>query len=141
MKSRTTTAIALAYAGLWYVVVVRLVQHRSIFGTFFPITPNGAVLNSMAGHLLAGQFDVDTDAAGAEAYEVDGKTVSYFGIFCALLRIPLFLRAELIYLDLTEVSCIAATVLGAWFQLAAIAAIRPRVSAGRGGDKIGRAHV
>ena len=136
MKSRTTTAIALAYAGLWYFVVVRLVQHRSIFGTFFPITPNGAVLNSMAGHLLAGQFDVDTDAAGAEAYEVDGKTVSYFGIFCALFRIPLFLRAELIYLDLTEVSCIAATVLGAWFQLAAIAAIRPRVSAVRGGDTI-----
>ena len=44
----------------------------------------GLAFNSMAEHLLRGRFDVDPDAIGAEGFDIGDRTVSYFGIFCAL---------------------------------------------------------
>ena len=83
----------------------------------------GLAFNSMAEHLLAGRFDVDPDAIGAEGFDVAGRTVSYFGIFCALLRVPLVLLPGFERTDVTWWSCLAAVWLATWFQMRAIALV------------------
>jgi hypothetical protein len=80
--------------------------------------------NSMAEHLLAGRFDVDPDAIGAEGFTIDGRAVSYFGIFCALLRLPLVLFG-FTRTDITWWSCLVATWIAALFQLRTIALVWP----------------
>lgn len=49
----------------------------------------GLTYNSMTLRLLEGRFDVDPAAIGYEGFVRDGRTYSYFGIFPALLRLPL----------------------------------------------------
>jgi len=80
----------------------------------------GLAFNSMAEHLLSGRFDVDPDAIGAEGFDVGGRTVSYFGIFCALLRIPLVLLPGGTNIDVTWWSCLMAAWLSTWFQIRSI---------------------
>jgi hypothetical protein len=55
-----------------------------------------------------------------EGFDVDGRTVSYFGIFCALLRIPLVLWPGFARTDITWWSCLVAAWLAVWFQIRAI---------------------
>jgi len=83
----------------------------------------GLAFNSMAEHLLSGRFDVDPDAIGAEGFDIGDRTVSYFGIFCALLRIPLVVSPGLARTDVTWWSCLVATWLAVWFQTRAIALV------------------
>lgn len=78
-----------------------------------------AAFPSMAQHILTGHFDVDPDAIEAEGFESGGRTVAYFGIFCALLRIPLVLSGHA-DLDMTWWSCLTAAALAAWFQARAV---------------------
>lgn len=110
----TTFAVAI----VWYPTLVCLVG--------FPPSGKwdfGLAFNSMAEHLLAGRFDVDPDAIGAEGFDVNGRTVSYFGIFCALLRVPLVLIPGFARTDVTWWSCLIAVWLATWFQLRAIAQV------------------
>src|SRR5580658_3876580 len=83
----------------------------------------GLAFNSMAEHLLAGRFDVDPAAIDAEGFDVNGRTVSYFGIFCALLRIPLVLLSGFAQTDVTWWSCLIAVWIAVCFQIRAIAQI------------------
>jgi hypothetical protein len=83
----------------------------------------GLAFNSMAEHLLSGRFDVDPDAIGAEGFDIGDRTVSYFGIFCALLRIPLVVLPGLARTDVTWWSCLVAVWLAIWFQMRAVALI------------------
>ena len=108
-------AACLAVIVLWYPALSWLLG-------FHPFQPLdfGMAFNSMAEHLLAGRFDVDPDAIGAEGFDVDGRTVAYFGIFCAVLRIPLVLLPGQAQTDVTWVSCLTALCLAAWFQVKAI---------------------
>jgi hypothetical protein len=78
--------------GLLGVVVVMLFLAPSLPR---PVTM-GLVFNSMMQHMLHGRFDVDPAAilAGGEVYIRDGRTYSYFGVFCALLRLPLILIGQ-----------------------------------------------
>jgi len=78
----------------------------------------------MARHLLNGRFDVDPAAIDFEAFLVGDRTVSYFGIFCALLRLPLALSGALDRIDITQLSCLTATCIGAWFQVRAVLVVR-----------------
>jgi hypothetical protein len=78
----------------------------------------------MAEHLVAGKFDIDPDAIDAEAFELGDRVVSYFGIFCALLRMPLLPFPAWAHLDIARVSCLAALALGTWFQLRAVLLVR-----------------
>lgn len=112
----------------WYFVLERLLQHLP-FDPFHPAL-FGQAFNSMAEHLMAGRFDIDPDAIGGEAFEVDGRTVSYFGIFCALLRLPLLPFPALAHLDITRLSCLFAVCLGGWFQLRAVLLMRDASPAG-----------
>jgi hypothetical protein len=50
---------------------------------------HGLTYNSMALRLLEGRFDVDPAVIGDEGFFRNGRTYAYFGIFPALLRIPL----------------------------------------------------
>src|SRR5881394_568986 len=49
----------------------------------------GGAYDSQAEHFLRGDVDVDADAIGHEAMNVNGKVRMYFGPFPALLRVPL----------------------------------------------------
>jgi hypothetical protein len=108
----------------WYFVLPSLLTHQpALFSPFHPALL-GMAFNSMAQHLLHGRFDVDPAAIDFEAFLIDGRTVSYFGIFCALLRLPLALSGTLERIDITRLSCLAAICLGAWFQVRAVLMVR-----------------
>ncbi len=113
---------------VWYFVLERLLQ-RLPLDPFHPALL-GQAFNSMAEHLMAGRFDLDPDAIGGEAFEVGDRTVSYFGIFCALLRLPLLPFPALAHLDITRLSCLFAVCLGGWFQLRAVLLVRDTSPAG-----------
>jgi hypothetical protein len=118
--------IGLAVAIVWYPTLTWLVG-------FTPWTKLdfGLVFNSMAEHLLAGRFDVDPQVIGAEGFDVGDRTVSYFGIFCALLRLPLVLLPGYARIDITWWSCLLAAWLAVWFQMRAIAQVSVKQSTPR----------
>ena len=111
-------------------VLERLLWHQAIDLDFFTPSYLGGAFTSMAEHLLAGRFDIDPDAIDAEAFEMGDRTVSYFGIFCALLRMPLLPFPAWAHLDVTRVSCLLALGLGTWFQLRAVLLVRDASPAG-----------
>lgn len=118
--------VCLAVVLLWYPTLTWLLG--------FPPSRHldfGLAFNSMAEHLLAGRFDVDPDAIGGEAFDVNGRAVSYFGIFCALLRIPLVLTPGLARTDVTWWSCLIAVWFAAFLQLRAIFLIWPMAASSR----------
>lgn len=83
------------------------------FDFFFP-KEYGLVFNSMLEHMLQGRFDIDPAIVGYEGYLRDGLTYSYWGIFCAFLRLPLLLVPDGLHLDVTVLSCwIGASVAAA----------------------------
>ncbi len=84
----------------------------------------------MAEHLAAGRFDIDPAAIGGEAFLDGPRTLSYFGVFCALLRLPLLPFPTLAHLDIARLSCLLALCLGAWFQLRAVLLVRAASPAG-----------
>ena len=115
-RRRRLWIIGLAVAIVWYPALTWLLG-------FTPWTKLdfGLAFNSMAEHLLVGRFDVDPQAIGAEGFDVGSRTVSYFGIFCALLRLPLVLLPGFARTDITWWSCLMAAWFAAWFQMRAIA--------------------
>jgi hypothetical protein len=56
-------------------------------GTFQLFAPErlDKTFDNMLVHLLRGEFTVDREAIGYEAFTLDGKTYAYFGIFPAVL--------------------------------------------------------
>jgi hypothetical protein len=86
----------------------------------------GLTFNSMALHLLAGRFDVDPAAIGVEAFVHNGRTYAYFGIFPALLRLPLVPFFDLMQLHVERLSCLLAMLLGTAAQVAAVFAALSR---------------
>ena len=119
LKARWLPAACLAIVAAWYPLLMGLLG----FAPFQPLD-FGLAFNSMAEHLLAGRFDVDPDAIGAEGFDRDdGRTVAYFGIFCALLRVPLVLVPRFAKLDVTWWSCVVPLCLAAWFQARAVRAV------------------
>jgi hypothetical protein len=119
---------ALAFMLLWYPLLTRLLAGEPLALSPFHPVPLGLAFNSMARHLLAGRFDIDPGAIGYEAFQPGGRTVSYFGIFCALLRVPLVLVPAWSSIDITRLSCLAAVCLGALFQMRAVLLVRDSVA-------------
>jgi len=110
--------VCLIVVAVWYPLLLWILGFSS--GEKYDF---GLAFNSMAEHLLAGRFDVDPAAIGAEGFDVGNRTVSYFGIFCALLRIPLVLMPGFARIDVTWLSCLIAAWIGIWFQMRAIALV------------------
>ena len=116
--ARSLWIMSLAVVIVWYPALTWLLGFPPSARLDF-----GLAFNSMAEHLLAGRFDVDPVAISAEGFDVGGRTVSYFGIFCALLRIPLVLVPGFTRTDVTWWSCLVAVWLATWFQMRAIALV------------------
>lgn len=104
----------------WYPLVQHLAEGAPFDLDPFHPAVLGLAFNSMLDHLLAGRFDVDPAAIDFEAFLVDGRTVAYFGPFCALLRLPLVPFGALPHTDITRLSCLAALCLSGWFQLRSV---------------------
>jgi hypothetical protein len=77
----------------------------------------GRTFNSMLSHLLAGRFDVDPQTIGNEGVIRGGLVYTYFGVFPALLRLPLLSVTGFPYIDFTRISCVAAVAVMAGFKL------------------------
>lgn len=107
---------------LWLVPSIYAVALLSLgsFDLLRPAPPLGLVFNSMLAHLLHGQFDVDPAAINVEAFMHTGRTVAYFGIFGALLRLPLLLTNSLGQTDITDLSLAVALAVSWLFRLLAL---------------------
>jgi hypothetical protein len=113
---------------LWILGLLAAIVWYPVLTWLLGFTPRtrldfGLAFNSMAEHLLVGRFDVDPEVIGAEGFDIGDRTVAYFGIFCALLRIPLVLLPGFSRTDVTWYSCLIAAWLGVWFQMCAVAQI------------------
>lgn len=67
--------------------------------------------NSMMEHLLHGNFDVDPAVVGKEGFLRSGRVYAYWGIFPALLRLPIIFLPNGLHLDVTRLSCATAAIL------------------------------
>jgi hypothetical protein len=123
--SRRWTSLAIAVILVWYPALTLLLGFSPAGKRDFSMA-----FTSMAEHMLHGHFDVDADAIGAEGFESGGRTVAYFGVFCALLRVPLVLIPGWSRVDITWWSCLAGTMLGAWYQTRAVLLVWGEPSAG-----------
>jgi putative flippase GtrA len=112
-RVRVVSAVLLALAVLSYALWLRgrhfhFLMHGHGFGLTF---------NSMLEHLLRGEFDVDPGTVGLEGFRRDGHVVAYWGIFCALIRLPLVLIPGGLTRDVTCLSCLVAVTLAAGTKL------------------------
>lgn len=81
-----------------------LFAHGTLSGTY----------DSLAASLLRGSSEVDPDAIRWEAFVVDGRSYTYFGLFPALLRLPAALTAPSLHGQWSRVSCFLAACLALW---------------------------
>lgn len=86
----------------------------------WPTTSGGFVFNSQLRALLDGRLDIAPQAAGNEGFVRDGKTYTYFGLWPALLRLPV---ATQLWRDWTTASCVLAATLAALALLRAATAM------------------
>ncbi len=104
--------LALWAVGLVYAMALLSPQGNS--------TPQYAlVFNDMLVRLLHGRFDIDPGVIGAEAFQYKGHAYAYFGVFCALLRLPLLATGH-IGSDFTAASMMLAAGVSLGARLAAL---------------------
>ena len=114
--SRRLGAVQLTFCSLVYLAIAT----RSSIDFGRTQFANGAYSNFFdiqAKALLNGHLAVPKDSLGAEAFIVDGQEHLYFGIFPALLRMPVLALSDSLFGHLTVVSCFAAWlifVVSAW---------------------------
>ncbi len=121
---RDTHRIALLV--LAAILYLALVTHGG-FDPFGAGDRYGLAFNSMLLHLLHGRFDVDPATIGREAFVHDGRSYAYFGIFPALLRLPLLPFLDLRGTHVERLSCWLAMLTGAVAHVAALRAAFSRV--------------
>jgi hypothetical protein len=117
LNDRWLQRILLAFMILCYGVILcnaRLHQ---------PVWVLARIFNSMIDHLAHGQFDVDPNIVGYEGYLRNGHVYAYWGITCALLRLPLLLFHRL-DLDVTRWSCLIAVCLAAMMKVRIVLFLR-----------------
>ncbi len=117
-------ACGVAFMLVWYPLLQHLASRTPFDLDPFHPALLGLAFNSMLDHLMQGRFDIAPAAIGFEAFLVDGRTVAYFGPFCALLRLPLVPFGALAGTDITRLSCLFALCLSGWFQLRAVLLVR-----------------
>lgn len=92
--------------------------------------PVDLTFNSMLDHMLRGQFDVDPQIVQYEGFLRNGRVYSYFGVWCALLRLPLWLFNRM-NLNVTFPSCLAAVCLAGLAKIRAVLLIRKKAPRSR----------
>ena len=111
--ARDRLQLLLLWAGGFGVAVLLLVMKVDATAS------NGLVFNEMLVRLLHGRFDISPSVIGAEGIVYHGRTYAYFGIFCALLRLPLLLVGA-IGMDATKLSMAAAAAVSLGARLSAL---------------------
>ncbi len=105
---------------LWLLLVFMAIWYGSmLWFSSGPAAHRSAVdltFNSMLDHLLHGRFDVDPRIVGAEGYLCNGRVYAYWGVWCALLRLPLWIFHRM-DVDMTTWSCLAAVCVAATAKL------------------------
>jgi hypothetical protein len=106
-----------------------MLAYAAVLTGFALWRPSGAnefdlTFNSMLEHLLHGQYDVDPNVVGAEGYLRDGRVYAYWGVFCALLRLPLALVPGGLQMDVTRFSCWVAVCIAAAAKLETLRLVR-----------------
>jgi hypothetical protein len=87
-------------------------------------TPLRLTFNSMLAHLMQGRFDVDLAVVGwEEGFLRAGRVYPYFGIWPALLRLPLWIFHRM-DIDLTPWSVLAAVCLAGMAKVRAVLLLR-----------------
>jgi len=101
-------------------------------GTLQIIAPEAMdkVFNSMLEHLLRGEFTVDREAIGFEAFTRDGETYAYFGVFPALLRLLAMPFTDIAQASLARLSCVTAVVVFVILQLRMLLIVHDSLPAG-----------
>ncbi len=102
-------------AGIWLLLALLVFAYYLGLATQFgyqlwPSTSGGFVFNSQLRSLLELRMDIDPRIIGNEAFVREGRTYTYFGIWPALLRLPLLTQ---LWRDWTALSCAAAATLAA----------------------------
>jgi hypothetical protein len=114
---------SLLYNWLGFSVLIACISVYYLFllsnGTFQLFVPElfSRAFDSMLVHLLHGQFNVDPDAIGVEAFRRDGKTYAYFGIFPAVLRLVAIPFTDVAKAEMARLSCLVAMVIFVALQL------------------------
>lgn len=112
-KERLARIVLLAFAALYYSFLLT----GGDFALWGPGKGLELTFNSMLEHLLKGEFDVDPSTVGDEGFARDGSTYAYWGIFLALIRLPLLLVPGGLGLDVEPLSCLIAVWLSAYVKL------------------------
>jgi hypothetical protein len=94
--------------------------------------PHGLVFNSMALHLLHGQFDVDPASIGDEGYLRDGLVYAYFGVLPALFRMIFLPLADFATTDFTRIACLSGVTATALFKVLSVEIVARRATAANG---------
>lgn len=107
------------YFGL---VLLMLIYYGALLAMSWRINGSDRIrltFNSMLEHLLRGQFDVDPQVVGDDGYLRNGHVYAYWGIWCALLRLPLWLVGKM-QTDITFWSCLAAACISTVTKVRAV---------------------
>jgi hypothetical protein len=98
------------------VVYYLLLLSNGTFQLFAPEMLDKA-FNNMLVHLLHGEFTVDREAIGFEAFTRDDNTYAYFGIFPALLRLLAMPFTNIAQAELARFSCLTAVIIFVALQM------------------------
>jgi hypothetical protein len=106
------------FAGLLAVIAVYYLFLLSN-GSFELFAPEllSRVFDNMLVHLLHGEFTVDRSVIDFEAFNRNGSTYSYFGVFPALLRLVAIPFTNIATVEFARVSCLTAAVIFVALQL------------------------
>ncbi len=107
------------YFGL---VLVMLIYYGALLAISWRINGSDRIrltFNSMLEHLFRGQFDVDPQVVGDDGFLRNGHVYAYWGIWCALLRLPLWLAGKM-RTDMTFWSCLAAVCISGMAKVRAV---------------------
>jgi len=108
--------VVLAVFSIIMVVYYGLLLTDGHFNLLHP-TSLGLIFNDMLLHMLHGRFDVDPAVIGQEGFVRDDRVYAYWGIFGALLRLPLLFWPNAINTDITGLSCLAGVCVSGVFKL------------------------
>jgi hypothetical protein len=92
-------------------------------GVYVESPPLNRTFNSMLDHFVQGRFDVDPNTVGDEGFLRNGHVYAYWGITCALLRLPLLLFHRM-DMDVTLWSCLVAVCLAGAMKIKTVLFLR-----------------
>jgi hypothetical protein len=115
IRTRRTLFVGAAFALLCFYYLLEISDAGTALGRASP--PLNFTFNSMLDHLLRGHFDVDPRAVGYEGFSREGRVYAYWGIFPALLRLPLVVSSRWLQIDITLWSCWIAACTAAAIKL------------------------